>query len=84
MGMIFMFLATPLQELLPVFAQSVLKGGPGLFGLMLSAISLGSILGACLLSCIPAYYPRHFVQLHQTKTNKSRLGLIPIFETITA
>jgi len=59
MGVIFMFLAAPLQGLLPVFAQSVLKGGPGLFGLMLSAIGLGSILGAFLLSCIPAYYPRH-------------------------
>jgi len=59
MGVVFMFLAAPLQGLLPVFAQSVLKGGPGLFGLMLSAIGLGSILGAFLLSCIPAYYPRH-------------------------
>ena len=59
MGMLFMFLAAPLQGLLPLFAQSMLKGGPGLFGLMLSAIGLGSILGAFLLSCIPAYYPRH-------------------------
>src|SRR5712671_1739301 len=59
MGVIFMFLAAPLQGLLPVFAQSVLKGGPTLFGLMLSAIGLGSILGAFLLSCIPSYYPRH-------------------------
>jgi MFS family permease len=59
MGVTFMFLAAPLQGLLPVFAQSVLKGGPALFGLMLSAIGLGSILGAFLLSCIPAYYPRH-------------------------
>ena len=57
MGMIFMFLAAPLQGLLPVFAQSVLKGGPGLFGLMLSAIGLGSILGAFLLSCIPVLLP---------------------------
>jgi MFS family permease len=54
-----MFLAAPLQGLLPVFAQSVLKGGPTLFGLMLSAIGLGSILGAFLLSWIPSYYPRH-------------------------
>jgi predicted MFS family arabinose efflux permease len=54
-----MFLAAPLQGLLPIFAQSVLKGGPGLFGLMLSAIGLGSILGAFLLSCIPSFYPRH-------------------------
>src|SRR5882724_4893584 len=59
MSLIFMFLTAPLQGLLPVFAQSVLKGGPTLFGLMLSAIGLGSILGAFLLSAIPAYYPRH-------------------------
>jgi predicted MFS family arabinose efflux permease len=59
MGMIFMFLAAPLQGLLPVFAQSVLKGGPTLFGLMLSAIGIGSILGAFLLSHLPSYYPRH-------------------------
>src|SRR5258706_322341 len=59
MGLIFMFLGAPLQGLLPVFAQSVLKGGPTLFGLMLSAIGLGSILGAFLLSRIPSYYPRH-------------------------
>ena len=59
MGMIFMFLAAPLQGLLPVFAQSVLKGGPALFGFMLSAIGLGSILGAFVLSLIPSYYPRH-------------------------
>ncbi len=59
MGLLFMFLAAPLQGLLPVFAQSVLKGGPALFGLMLSAIGVGSILGAFLLSCIPSYYPRH-------------------------
>ena len=42
-----------------MFAQSVLQGGPGLFGLMLSAIGLGSILGAFVLSYIPSYYPRH-------------------------
>ena len=59
-GVIFMFLAAPLQGLLPVFAQSVLKGDPGLFGLMLSAISLGSILGSFLLSSIPSYYYQVF------------------------
>lgn len=59
MSVIFMFLSAPLQGLLPVFAQSVLKGGPTLFGMMLSAIGLGSILGAFLLSQIPSYYPRH-------------------------
>src|SRR5437867_4331402 len=59
MSLGFMFLGAPLQGLLPVFAQSVLKGGPTLFGLMLGAIGLGSILGAFLLSAIPVYYPRH-------------------------
>jgi MFS family permease len=59
MSVTFMFLSAPLQGLLPVFAQSVLHGGPTLFGLMLSAIGLGSILGAFLLSFIPSYYPRH-------------------------
>jgi MFS family permease len=59
MGLIFMFLSAPLQGLLPVFAQGVLKGGPALFGLMLSAIGLGSIVGAFSLRYIPSYYPRH-------------------------
>jgi len=59
MSLVFMFLAAPVQGLLPVFAQSVLKGGPALFGFMLSAIGLGSILGAFVLSLIPSYYPRH-------------------------
>jgi predicted MFS family arabinose efflux permease len=59
MSVCFMFLAAPVQGLLPVFAQNVLKGGPTLFGLMLAAIGLGSILGAFLLSFIPTYYPRH-------------------------
>jgi predicted MFS family arabinose efflux permease len=59
MSVIFMFLSAPLQGLLPVFAQTVLHGGSTLFGLMLSAIGLGSILGAFVLSLIPTYYPRH-------------------------
>jgi MFS family permease len=59
MSLTFMFLSAPVQGLLPVFAQSVLHGGPGLFGFMLAAIGLGSIIGAFLLSSIPSYYPRH-------------------------
>lgn len=59
MSLVFMFLSAPLQGLLPVIAQSVLKGGPALFGLMLAAIGLGSIIGALVLSSIPPYYPRH-------------------------
>ena len=59
MSLIFMFLTAPVQGLLPVMAQSVLKGGPALFGFMLSAIGLGSIVGAFVLASIPSYYPRH-------------------------
>jgi MFS family permease len=59
MSVIFMFLSAPLQGLLPVFAERVLHGGPTLFGMMLSAIGLGSIAGAFFLSFIPSYYPRH-------------------------
>lgn len=59
MSLIFMFLSAPLQGLLPIFAQSVLGGTSTLYGLMLSAIGLGSILGAFVLSMIPSYYPRH-------------------------
>ena len=59
MSLTFMFLTAPVQGLLPVMAQSVLHGGSALFGLMLSAIGLGSIMGAFVLSSIPAYYPRH-------------------------
>lgn len=59
MSLTFMFLSAPVQGLLPVFAQSVLGGGPALFGFMLAAIGLGSIIGAFALASIPAYYPRH-------------------------
>jgi MFS family permease len=66
--------------LLPVFAQSVLHGGPALFGLMLSAIGLGSILGAFLLSLIPAYYPRHHL-IPLAMTAFAALGVLFSFST---
>src|SRR5438105_1701350 len=83
MGVVFMFLAAPVQGLLPIFAQSVLKGGPRLFGLMLSAIGLGSILGAFLLSCIPSYYPRHHL-IPLAMCVFAVIGLLFSFSTIPA
>ena len=80
MGLLFMFFAAPLQGLLPVFAQNVLRGGPGLFGLMLSAIGLGSILGAVLLSAIPSYYPRHHL-IPLAMTAFAALGICFSFST---
>ena len=83
MGLIFMFLSAPLQGLLPVFAQSVLNGGPGLFGLMLSAIGLGSILGAFVLSYIPSYYPRHHL-IPLAMCAFAVIGLLFSFSTVPA
>jgi MFS family permease len=83
MSSTFMFLSAPLQGLLPVFAQSVLKGGSGLFGLMLSAIGLGSIIGAFLLSYIPSYYPRHHL-IPLAMCIFSGIGLLFSFSTAPA
>ena len=83
MGLIFMFLSAPLQGLLPVFAQSVLKGGPGLFGLMLSAIGLGSILGAFVLPYIPSYYPRHHL-IPLAMSVFAAIGMLFSFSTVPA
>jgi MFS family permease len=83
MGLIFMFLSAPLQGLLPVFAQSVLNGGPVLFGLMLSAIGLGSILGAFSLAYIPSYYPRHHL-IPLSMGVFAIVGLLFSFSTVPA
>ena len=83
MSFIFMFLSAPLQGLLPVFAQSVLHGGPLLFGLMLSAIGLGSILGALLLAYIPSYYPRHHL-IPLAMCAFAAIGLVFSFSTVPA
>ena len=83
MGLIFMFLAAPLQGLLPVIAQRVLNGGPALFGLMLSAIGLGSILGAFVLSLIPSYYPRHHL-IPLSMCAFAALGVLFSFSTVPA
>ena len=83
MSLIFMFLSAPVQGLLPVFAQSVLKGGPGLFGFMLAAIGLGSIIGAFVLSSIPSYYPRHHL-IPLSMCTFAAIGLVFSFSKIPA
>jgi predicted MFS family arabinose efflux permease len=83
MSLIFMFLTAPVQGLLPVFAQSVLHGGPGLFGFMLGAIGLGSIIGAFVLSSIPTYYPRHHL-IPLAMCTFSVIGLVFSFSRIPA
>src|SRR5690242_8382597 len=81
MSLTFMFLSAPVQGLLPVFAQSVLHGGPGLFGFMLGAIGLGSIIGAFVLSSIPTYYPRHHL-IPLAMCTFSVIGLVFSFSKI--
>ncbi len=81
MSLTFMFLSAPVQGLLPVFAQSVLHGGPGLFGLMLAGIGLGSIIGAFVLSSIPSYYPRHHL-IPLSMCTFSVIGLVFSFSKI--
>jgi MFS family permease len=83
MGLIFMFLSAPLQGLLPIFAQRVLHGGPAMFGLMLSAIGLGSIFGAFTLSYIPSYYPRHHL-IPLAMSVFAVIGLCFTFSTVPA
>src|SRR4051812_48015439 len=83
MSLIFMFLSAPVQGLLPVFAQSVLHGGPGLFGFMLAAIGLGSIIGAFALSSIPSYYPRHHL-IPLSMCTFAAIGLIFSFSKVPA
>ena len=39
--------AMPLTVLLPIFATTVLHGGPDTLGLLTSALGFGSLLGAC-------------------------------------
>lgn len=81
MSLVFMFLSAPLQGLLPVFAQSVLGGGPALFGFMLSAIGLGSIIGAFSLASIPAYYPRHHL-IPLAMCTFAAVGVVFSFSTV--
>ena len=56
---LFMFLAAPLQGLLAVYVQQVLRGESRLYGILLGAIGLGAFCGALTIGRIPSYYPRH-------------------------
>ncbi len=49
----FLFAAAP-WALLPLVARGALQGGPGLYGLMLTAIGAGAVLGALVLPAVRA------------------------------
>src|SRR5947207_5484523 len=58
---LFMFalLAAPVQGLLPAMADSVLHVGAHGYGILLSSLGGGAILGALTLARLPRGYPRH-------------------------
>lgn len=58
---LFMFalFAAPVQGLLPAMADSVLQVGAHGYGVLLSCLGAGAIVGALTLSRLPRAYPRH-------------------------
>ena len=55
----FAMLAAPVQGLLPVFAADLLKVGAAGYGVLLSCLGAGAIVGALSLARLPRSYPRH-------------------------
>jgi predicted MFS family arabinose efflux permease len=58
---LFMFalLAAPVQGLMPVYADQLLHVGAHGYGILLSCLGAGAILGALTLARLPRTYPRH-------------------------
>ena len=58
---LFMFalLASPVQGLLPVYADTLLNVGAHGYGILLSCLGAGAITGALSLARLPGTYPRH-------------------------
>jgi MFS family permease len=46
-------LGQPYTSMMPIFARDVLHGGPRLQGLLLTAVGIGSLLGAFIVASIP-------------------------------
>jgi predicted MFS family arabinose efflux permease len=55
----FALLAAPVQGLLPVYAADLLKVGAAGYGVLLSCLGAGAIVGALSLARLPKSYPRH-------------------------
>lgn len=55
----FALLAAPVQGLLPVYAADLLKVGAAGYGVLLSCLGAGAIVGALSLARLPRAYPRH-------------------------
>jgi MFS family permease len=55
----FALLAAPVQGLLPAMADQVLQVGAHGYGVLLSCLGAGAIVGALTLARLPRSYPRH-------------------------
>ncbi len=55
----FALLSAPVQGLLPVYAADLLKVGAAGYGVLLSCLGAGAIVGALSLARLPRGYPRH-------------------------
>ncbi|MDC0666577.1 MFS transporter [Nannocystis radixulma] len=54
-------LAAPLQRMLPLFVSEVYHAEEATYGVMLSAIGGGAVLGGLTLGRLPSWYPRHHI-----------------------
>lgn len=54
-------LAAPLQRMLPLFVSEVYRAEEAVYGLMLSAVGGGAVLGGLSLGRLPSWYPRHHI-----------------------
>jgi MFS family permease len=54
-------LAAPLQRMLPLFVSEVYAAEEATYGLLLSAIGGGAVLGGLTLGRLPSWYPRHHI-----------------------
>jgi predicted MFS family arabinose efflux permease len=46
--------ALPVARMIPVFTEKVLRVGPGLLGLLLAALPIGTVMGSLALSVLPS------------------------------
>lgn len=54
-------MAAPLQRMLPLFVSEVYGAEEATYGLLLSAIGGGAVLGGLTLGRLPSWYPRHHI-----------------------
>ncbi len=56
---VYSFGAAPLIRMLPLFVSEVYHRAEGTFGLMLSVMGSGAVVGVLILRYIPHWYPKH-------------------------